>query len=93
MARSSSSVSWCSATTAPGLVRFIPTHQGHGLPAEEIAALPIRAGSTKNPSYLEPLGAQCFTDFDWFAVLDTMAYNQREPSLEGWSRTETSYSK
>jgi len=61
-------------TSAPGPVRFIPTHQGQGLPAEEIAALPIRSGSQKNRSY-EPLGAQSFTDFDWFTVLDTTAYN------------------
>ena len=61
-------------TSAPGPVRFIPTHQGQGLPAEEMAALPIRSGSQKNRSY-EPLGAQSFTDFDWFAVLDTTAYN------------------
>src|SRR6266851_6115890 len=33
-------------TSAPGPVRFIPTHQG--LPVEEIAALPIRSGSKKN---------------------------------------------
>src|SRR5579864_6467941 len=61
-------------TSAPGPVRFIPTHQGQGLPASEIAALPIRSGSKKNRSY-EPLNAQSFTDFDWFAVLDTTAYN------------------
>ncbi len=57
-------------TSVPGPVRFIPTHQG--LPASEIAALPIRSGSQKNRSY-EPLGAQSFTDFEWFAVLDTTA--------------------
>ena len=61
-------------TSAPGPVRFIPTHQGQGLPTEEMAALPIRSGSKKNRSY-EPLGAQSFTDFDWFAVLDTTTYN------------------
>ncbi|GCF08770.1 erythromycin esterase family protein [Dictyobacter arantiisoli] len=61
-------------TSAPGPVRFIPTHQGQGLPAEEMAALPIRSGSQKNRSY-ESLGAQSFTDFDWFAVLDTATYN------------------
>ncbi len=72
-------------TSAPGPVRFIPTHQGQGLPGEEIAALPIRSGSKKNGSYVEPLGAQSFTDFDWFAVLDTTAYNRGGPSLEGWS--------
>lgn len=72
-------------TSAPGPVRFIPTHQGQGLPAEEIAALPVRSGSKKNGSYVEPLGAQSFTDFDWFAVLDTTAYTRGGPSLEGWS--------
>lgn len=72
-------------TSAPGPVRFIPTHLGHGLPAEEIAALPIRSGSQKNRSYVEPLGARCFTDFDWLAVLDTTAYTRGGPSLEYWS--------
>lgn len=61
-------------TFAPRSVWFIPTHQGQGLPVEEIAALAIRSGSKKNSSY-EPLNAQCFTDFDWFAVLDTTTYN------------------
>src|SRR6266567_3434979 len=72
-------------TSAPGPVRFIPTHLGQGLPAEEMAALTIRSGSKKNGSYVEPLGAQSFTDFDWFAVLDTTAYNRGGPSLEDWS--------
>jgi erythromycin esterase len=70
-------------TSAPGPVRFIPTHQGQGLPASEIAALPIRSGSKKNRSYTEPLSAQSFTDFDWFAVLDTTAYTR-----EGWPYLE-----
>jgi hypothetical protein len=72
-------------TSAPGPVRFIPTHQGQGLPVEEIAALPLRSGSKKNGSYMEPLNAQSFTDFDWLAVLDTTAYNRGGPSLEYWS--------
>jgi len=59
-------------TSTPGPVRFIPTHQG--LPTEEMAALPIRSGSKKKGSYMA-LGAQSFTDFDWFAVLDTTTYN------------------
>ena len=69
--------------SAPGPVRFIPTHQGQGLPAEELAALPMRSGSQKNRSYTEPLGPQSFTDFDWFAILDTTAY-----SREGWPYLE-----
>jgi erythromycin esterase-like protein len=71
-------------TAAPGPVRFIPTHQGQGLPADEIAALPIRSDSKKNRSYLEPLNARSFTDFDWFAVLDTTTYSRGWPSLESW---------
>src|SRR5579859_58455 len=55
-------------TSTPGPVRFIPTHLGQGLPAAEIATLPIRSGSQKNRSY-ESLSAQSFTDFDWLAVL------------------------
>lgn len=69
--------------SAPGPMRFIRTHHGQGLPTEHIAALPIRSGSTKNRSYMEPLNAQSFIDFDWLAVLDTTAYPQ-----EGWSYLE-----
>ena len=61
-------------TSVPGPVRFIPTYQGEGLPTEEIAGLPMRSGSQKNRSY-EPLNSQSFSDFDWFAVLDTTTYN------------------
>nr|BBH87367.1 hypothetical protein KTC_21180 [Thermosporothrix sp. COM3] len=61
-------------TAVPGPARFIPTHGGQGLPAEEIAALPVRSGSKKNGSYIEPLSAQSFSNFDWFAVLDTVTY-------------------
>jgi erythromycin esterase len=71
-------------TSTPGPGRFIPTNQGQGLGAEEIAALPIRSGSKKNRSYTEPLNARSFTDFDWLAVLDTTAYNRGGPSLESW---------
>jgi hypothetical protein len=70
-------------TSAPGPGRFIPTHQGQGLRAEEVAALPIRSGSNKNRSYMELPGAQGFTDFDWLAVVDTTAY-----SREGWPYLE-----
>ena len=65
-------------TASPGPVRFIPTHKGQGLPSSEIAALPIRSGSVKNPTYF-PLTPQSFTDFDWLAVLDSTAYNRGGP--------------
>lgn len=67
-------------TATPGPVRFIPTHKGQGLPAQEIAALPTRSGSQRNSSYF-PLTAQCFTDFDWLAILDTTRYSRGGPSL------------
>jgi erythromycin esterase len=67
-------------SAAPGPVRFIPTHQGQGLPAAEIAALPTRSGSLKNQSYF-PLTAQSFTDFDGLAVLDSTTYSRSGPPL------------
>ncbi|MGI8587085.1 MAG: erythromycin esterase family protein [Chloroflexia bacterium] len=70
-------------TTVPGPVRFIPTHKGQGLPTAEIAALPTRSGSMKNPSY-EALTPQAFADFDWLVVLDSTAYNRGGPPLQQW---------
>jgi erythromycin esterase-like protein len=63
----------------PGLI--IPTHKGQGLPASEIASLPTRSGSMKNPTYTA-LTPQSFTDFDWLAVLDSTAYNRGGPPLQ-----------
>jgi erythromycin esterase len=68
-------------TALPGRVHFIPTHKGQGLPLSEIASLPIRSGSTKNPTYLA-LTHQSLTDFDWLAVLDSTSYNRGGPSLQ-----------
>jgi erythromycin esterase-like protein len=62
-------------TATPGPARFIPTHQGQGLPHAEIAALPMRAASLKNPSYITGLTPHSFTDFDWLAVLDSTTYS------------------
>jgi erythromycin esterase-like protein len=67
-------------TAAPGPARFIPTHHGQGLPAAEIAALPTRSGSTRNGTYFA-LIPQSFTDFDWLAILDSVAYNRGGPPL------------
>ncbi|GHO97927.1 hypothetical protein KSF_079750 [Reticulibacter mediterranei] len=65
-------------TAAPGPGRFIPTHQGQGLP---ISSLPTRSGSVKNPSY-SALTPRSFTDFDWLAVLDSTTYSSGWPLLE-----------
>jgi erythromycin esterase len=70
-------------TATEGLMRFIPTHRGRGLPTSEIATLPIRSDSKKNPTYI-PLTPQSFTEFDWLAVLDSTGYNRGGPSLQEW---------
>jgi len=67
------------ALSGPG--QFVPTRRGQGLPAKEIADLPARSGSTKNPTYF-PLTRQSFTDFDWLAVLDETEYSRGGPPLQ-----------
>ena len=67
-------------TAGPGPGRFIPTHKGRGLPASEIAALPVRSASTINSTYFA-LTPQSFTDFDALAVLDKTAYSRGGPQL------------
>jgi erythromycin esterase len=52
---------------------LIPTHTEQGLPASEIAALPTRSGSVKNPSYVA-LTPTSFTAFDWLVVLNSTSY-------------------
>jgi erythromycin esterase len=68
-------------TAVPGPVRLIPTHKGQGLPASEIEALPIRSRSVKNLTYTTALNPQSFTDFDWWAVLDSTTYTRGGPPL------------
>lgn len=67
------------ALPEPGL--FIPTHKGQGLLDPEIASLPVRSGSMKNPTYI-PLTPQSFSDFDWLAFLDSTAYSRGGPPLQ-----------
>src|SRR4030095_12481500 len=69
-----------------GPIRLISTHQGKGIPVSELARLPIRSGSQKNPTYF-PLSPQSLTDFDWLAVLDSAIYNRGGPSLEAWDES------
>lgn len=70
-------------TATEGPMRFIPTHRGKGLPTAEIAMLPIRSGSQKNPTYI-PLTPQSFTDFDWLAIFDSATYNRGGTPLQEW---------
>jgi hypothetical protein len=64
----------------PGPARFVPTHLGRGLRASEIAILPLRTGSEKNPTYF-PFTPQSVSDFDWLAVLDSATYSRGAQSL------------
>jgi erythromycin esterase-like protein len=71
-------------TATPGPGRLIPTYRGEALPAAEVARLPTRAGSLKNPSYFA-LTPQSLADFDWLAVLDASAYAEGAPPLPDWT--------
>jgi hypothetical protein len=53
---------------------------GRGLRASEIAILPLRTGSEKNPTYF-PFTPQSVSDFDWLAVLDSATYSRGAQSL------------
>jgi erythromycin esterase len=68
-------------TALPGSALFIPIHKGQWLPDSEIASLPTRSGSMKNPTYIA-LTPQSLTDFDWLAFLDSTAYNRGGPMLQ-----------
>jgi erythromycin esterase len=70
-------------TATPGPGRFIPTHKGAGLPTEEIATIPVRSGSAKNPTYF-PLTPRSLTDFDGLMLLDTATYSRGGPPLQTW---------
>lgn len=67
-------------TRLPEPALFIPTHQGQGLPASAIAALPTRSGSIKNSTYM-PFGPESFSDFDWLAILHSTTYSRGGPPL------------
>jgi erythromycin esterase-like protein len=67
-------------TAVPGQGQFIPTHRSKGLLRSEIAALPTRSGSVKNPTYF-PLTPQSFTDFDWLVIMDSTEYSRGGPPL------------
>jgi erythromycin esterase len=68
-------------TATPGPARFTPTHKGEGLPASDIAALPMRSGSKRNSSYFA-LTPQSISDFDWLAALDSIAHDHSGPPLQ-----------
>ncbi len=65
---------------AGGAGLFLPTRRGKRISPEQIALLPVRSGSGKNPSYF-PLTPESLTDFDWLAFLDSAAYTRGAPPL------------
>lgn len=69
-----------------GGAAFIPTHRGDGLPAAELAALPIRSGSTLNPTYAA-LTPESFADFEWLVFLESTIYPRGGPPLSNWNAT------
>ena len=71
-----------SLTALPGPGRFISTRRVQELSAAQAAAIPVRSGSLKNPTYF-PLIAQSLTDFDWLVALDGVGYSRGGPTLPG----------
>ncbi len=68
-------------TALPGPGRFISTRRVQELSSSQ-AALPVRSGSLKNPTYF-PLTTQSGTDFDWLVALDRVGYSRGGPPLPG----------
>ncbi len=53
------------------------------LQGEELAGLPVRSGSERNPTYV-PLNAQAAAHFDGIAFLAETTYNRGGPPLQSW---------
>lgn len=73
-----------SRLTRLGGAFFIPTHAGRHLSPDEIAAIPIRTGSTLNPTYFV-LTPESFEDFDWLVVFDLTSYPRGAMPLTAWN--------
>ena len=63
---------------------FIPTHRGESPPPAEVADLPIRSGSSLNPTYGQ-LTPESFADFEWLVFLDSTTYPRGAPPLTDWN--------
>ena len=68
-------------TALPGPGRFVPADWCRGFSEPEGAALAVRTGSVKNPTYF-PLTARCGSDFDWLVALDRVGYSRGGPPLQ-----------
>jgi erythromycin esterase len=63
---------------------FIPTHRDEAPPPAEVADMPVRSGSSLNPTYGQ-LTAESFADFEWLAFLDSTTYPRGAPPLTDWN--------
>jgi erythromycin esterase len=63
---------------------FIPTHRGEAPPPAEVADMPVRSGSSLNPTYGQ-LTAESFADFEWLVFLDSTTYPRGAPPLTDWN--------
>jgi erythromycin esterase len=62
---------------------FLPTWRGQRLPEGELAALPIRTGSTRPYVPYTPLFPQSVADLDGIAFLRSATYTRGAPTLPG----------
>ena len=69
-------------TALPGPGRFVPADWCRGFSEPEGAALAVRTGSLKNPTYF-PLTARSGSEFDWLVALDSVGYSRGGPTLPG----------
>jgi erythromycin esterase len=63
---------------------FAPTRPGQAALEEQLEALPVRSGSTLNPTY-SPLSPKSFAAVDRLLYLDTTAYPRGARPLSSWS--------
>ena len=66
-----------------GQAFFIPTHRKVGLPAAELASVPVRTGSTLNPTY-SPLTPSSFIEYDAIVFLASTSYPRGALPLTSW---------
>ena len=63
---------------------FLPTGRGASPPPADVAAAPVRSGSSLNPTY-SPLTPESFADYEWLVFLDTTTYPRGAPPLTDWN--------
>ena len=63
---------------------FISTHRGARAPAVNPVTMPVRSGSSRNPTY-SPLTADSFDDFDCIVFFDSTRYPRGSPQLTDWT--------